>query len=74
MEQIAEVHAFLRKRLTERFGKESEGIRLLYGGSVKPDNASAIFVLDNVDGALVGGASLKAADFTRIVAALSAAA
>ncbi len=49
------------------------GVRLLYGGSVKPSNAADIFALPNVDGALVGGASLKAADFGAIVAALSAA-
>ena len=72
-EQIADVHGFLRKQLTERFGKEGNGMRLLYGGSVKPDNAEAIFALDNVDGALVGGASLKAGAFSRIVTALSAA-
>jgi len=71
--EIAEVHAFLRARLTARFGIEADGIRLLYGGSVKPSNAVEIFALPNVDGALVGGASLKAADFGEIVAALSAA-
>ena len=49
------------------------GIRLLYGGSVNPANAAAIFAIANVDGALVGGASLKAADFGQIVAALEAA-
>ncbi len=48
-------------------------MRLLYGGSVKPSNAAAIFATSNVDGALVGGASLKAADFAQIVTALSAA-
>ena len=63
----------MRRQLTDRFGEEGKGMRLLYGGSVKPDNAEAIFALDNVDGALVGGASLKAADFSRIVTALSAA-
>ena len=70
--QIAEVHDFLRAELAARFGAESENIRLLYGGSVKPSNASEIFAVDNVDGALVGGASLKAADFGAIIAALSA--
>ena len=73
LQQIAEVHASLRHQLSERFGAEGEAMRLLYGGSVKPDNAAAIFALPNVDGALVGGASMKAADFSRIVAALSAA-
>ncbi len=71
--QIAEVHAFLRARLTERIGAQASGVRLLYGGSVKPSNAVEIFAVPHVDGALVGGASLKAADFGAIVAALSAA-
>ena len=71
--QIEEVHAFMRRELTERFGSEGAAMRLLYGGSVKPSNASEIFALANVDGALVGGASLKAADFGQIVAALGAA-
>jgi triosephosphate isomerase (TIM) len=70
--QIAEVHAFLRARLTERIGAAAAGVRLLYGGSVKPSNAAEIFAVPHVDGALVGGASLKAADFAAIVAALSA--
>ena len=71
--EIAEVHAFLRARLTARIGAEAAGVRLLYGGSVKPSNATEIFAIPHVDGALVGGASLKAADFGAIVAALSAA-
>ena len=71
--QIAEVHAFLRARLTARIGAEAAGVRILYGGSVKPSNATEIFAVPHVDGALVGGASLKAADFGAIVAALSAA-
>lgn len=71
--EIAEVHAFLRARLTDRFGPAAKGMRLLYGGSVKPSNATEIFAVPDVDGALVGGASLKAADFGAIVAALSAA-
>jgi triosephosphate isomerase len=71
--EIAEVHADMRARLTDRFGAAGAGIRLLYGGSVKPSNAAEIFALPHVDGALVGGASLKAADFGAIVAALSAA-
>ena len=71
--QIAEVHAFLRARLTARIGAEAAKTRLLYGGSVKPGNAVEIFALPHVDGALVGGASLKAADFAPIVNALSAA-
>ncbi|MDP1668307.1 triose-phosphate isomerase [Phaeovulum sp.] len=71
--QIAEVHAFLRAELVARFGPEGAAFRLLYGGSVKPSNAAEIFALPDVDGALVGGASLKAADFGAIIAALAAA-
>ena len=70
--QIAEVHGFLRDRLTAHIGAEAAGVRILYGGSVKPSNAAEIFAVPHVDGALVGGASLKAADFGAIVAALSA--
>lgn len=70
LEQIAEVHDFIRATLTKRFGAEGDAFRLLYGGSVKPSNAAEIFAVSNVDGALVGGASLKAADFGAIVAAL----
>jgi triosephosphate isomerase len=66
---VAAVHAFIRKRLGERFGGEGEGIRILYGGSVKPSNASELMAVANVDGALVGGASLKADDFLAIAAA-----
>ena len=73
LDQIAEVHDFMRKTLTDRFGAEAKGMRLLYGGSVKPSNAAEIFATASVDGALVGGASLKAADFSQIVTALSAA-
>ncbi|SFT50827.1 triose-phosphate isomerase [Sedimentitalea nanhaiensis] len=69
--QIAEVHDFMRTRLQDRFGAEIGGqIRLLYGGSVKATNAEEIFAVPNVDGALVGGASLTAADFSPIVRAL----
>ncbi|MEY4698080.1 MAG: hypothetical protein RIT14_2508 [Pseudomonadota bacterium] len=71
--EIAEVHAFLRARLTARIGEAAAATRLLYGGSVKPSNAAEIFAVPHVDGALVGGASLKAADFGAIVAALAAA-
>jgi len=71
-DEIAEVHRFLRDRLTERFGAATAGaIRLLYGGSMKPGNAAEIGAIADVDGGLVGGASLKAADFAAIVAALS---
>jgi triosephosphate isomerase len=67
---IAEMHDFMRARLAERFGPGiGEDVRLLYGGSVKPGNAAEIFAVSNVDGGLVGGASLKASDFSAIVAA-----
>ncbi len=69
--EIADVHLFLRSRLTSRMGADAMSVRLLYGGSVKPSNAAEIFAIGNVDGALVGGASLKAADFGAIVSALS---
>ena len=68
--QIAEVHAFLRAELTTRFGAEGNAFRILYGGSVKASNAAEIFAVPDVDGALVGGASLKAADFSPIITAL----
>ena len=73
LDQIAEVHAFLRAELVKALGEDGKGVRILYGGSVKPSNAAEIFAVKDVDGALVGGASLKAADFGAIVAALSAA-
>ncbi|MEZ5913793.1 MAG: triose-phosphate isomerase [Paracoccaceae bacterium] len=71
--EIGEVHGFIRARLGERFGAAAGAIRLLYGGSVKPSNAAEFFAIADVDGALVGGASLKAADFGAIIAALDAA-
>ena len=71
-EQIAEVHAHIRARLMDRFDDGAE-FSLLYGGSVKGSNAADIFAVPNVDGALVGGASLKAADFSPIIAALESA-
>jgi len=67
--EILEAHAFVRRMLTELFGVSAGEMRILYGGSVKPDNASEIIALDNVDGVLVGGASLKADEFSRIVLA-----
>ncbi|MBW4983992.1 triose-phosphate isomerase [Mameliella sp. CS4] len=74
VEQIGEVHGFIRARLERRFGAGvGRSTRLLYGGSVKPGNAAEIFAVPNVDGALVGGASLKAADFLPIIEALNAA-
>jgi triosephosphate isomerase (TIM) len=65
---IEQVHDFIRDRLTERFKAEGGRIRILYGGSVKPSNAAELMAVRNVNGALVGGASLKAADFLAIAA------
>ncbi len=67
--EILEAHALVRRLLVDIFGAAGMQMRILYGGSVKPDNASEIIALDNVDGVLVGGASLKADDFSRIVLA-----
>jgi triosephosphate isomerase (TIM) len=69
-EEIVAMHAHLRKCLTEALGAGARGMRLLYGGSVKPSNAVEILNLPEVDGALVGGASLKANDFLAIIAAI----
>lgn len=63
---VAAVHGFIRRRLTERFSAAGPHIRILYGGSVKPSNAAELMAIANVNGALVGGASLKAADFLAI--------
>ena len=71
-DEIAEMHAAIRAKLVERYGQDGNGVRILYGGSVKPSNAGEIFAIADVDGALVGGASLKAADFLPIVAAAAA--
>ena len=67
--EIAGMHAAIRTKLRERFGSAGEQVRILYGGSVKGANAAEIFGIRDVDGALVGGASLSAADFVPIVAA-----
>ncbi len=66
-DDIRAMHAHIRAELGKRFGADAEGIRILYGGSVKPDNAAEIFAVEGVNGALVGGASLKAADFMAII-------
>jgi len=66
---IAEMHAALRGRLVAAYGDAGQAVRILYGGSVKASNANEIFGVDDVDGALVGGASLKAEDFLPIVEA-----
>jgi triosephosphate isomerase len=69
---IAEVHAHIRAGLTARFGTAGEEVRILYGGSMKPGNAAAILAVDDVNGGLIGGASLKAEDFLAIIVAASA--
>jgi triosephosphate isomerase len=71
-QDVAEVHAHLRAELIARFGEQGRAMRILYGGSVKPDNASALLAVANVNGALVGGASLKASDFLAIIGACGA--
>jgi triosephosphate isomerase (TIM) len=65
---VEQVHGFIRDRLKRRFKGEGDAIRILYGGSVKPSNAAELMAVANVNGALVGGASLKAADFLAIAA------
>jgi triosephosphate isomerase len=69
---VAEVHGFLRATLAERFGAEGRTMRILYGGSVKPENARELMGIANVNGALVGGASLNGNDFLAIIAACEA--
>ena len=71
-DEIGEMHAAIRAKLDERYGKAGSAVRILYGGSVKASNAQQIFGVPDVDGALVGGASLKATDFMPIVAAAAA--
>jgi triosephosphate isomerase len=69
--QIGEVHGFIRAQLIKRFGEDAgQTFRLLYGGSVKAGNADEIFAVADVDGALVGGASLNCDDFSPIITAL----
>ena len=65
--QVAEVHAHIRSELASIMSAEGAGVRILYGGSVKPSNAAELMSQPNVNGALVGGASLKAADFLGII-------
>lgn len=71
-DDIGEMHAAIRAKLQERYGAEGAAVRILYGGSVKASNAAEIFAVPDVDGALVGGASLTAADLIPIVAAAAA--
>lgn len=66
---VAEMHAAIRARLVALLGQEGAAVRILYGGSVKPDNARELLAVADVDGALVGGASLTAAQFVPIIEA-----
>ena len=63
---VADMHGFIRQTLSARYGEPAQQIRILYGGSVKPNNAAELMAVDNVDGALVGGASLTAEEFLPI--------
>lgn len=65
-EQAQEIHAFIRKTLAEKYGDLAEEISILYGGSCKPSNARELFAREDIDGGLIGGASLKADDFIAI--------
>jgi triosephosphate isomerase (TIM) len=69
---VAEMHAAIRARLIALLGESGQSVRILYGGSVKPSNAAELMAVADVDGALVGGASLKAVDFVPIIAAAAA--
>jgi triosephosphate isomerase (TIM) len=69
VQDVEEVHAFIRQKLSDQLSKEGADVRILYGGSVKPSNAAELMAVANVGGALVGGASLKAADFLAIAKA-----
>lgn len=71
--EIADIHGVVRAELEAKLGAAGRGVRVLYGGSVNPKNAGEIFAVEGVDGALVGRASLKAADFSAIITAHSAA-
>ena len=67
-EQAEEMHAFIRQTIAEKFGAEAaENVSILYGGSCKPTNAKELFSKPDVDGGLIGGAALKAADFKGII-------
>ena len=71
-DDVAAMHLFIRETLVARFGAAGEGMRILYGGSVRPANAGSLLSVPHVGGALVGGASLKAEDFLGIAAAAKA--
>jgi triosephosphate isomerase len=70
LDDVAEVHAFIRAELKKKIGKEAGSVRILYGGSVKPSNAQELLSIEHVNGALVGGASLVARDFLAIAQAI----
>jgi triosephosphate isomerase len=72
VDDVEKAHAFMRSELTARFGAEGKKVRILYGGSVKPSNARELFAQADIDGGLIGGASLKAEDFLAIVNAAGA--
>jgi len=71
-EQAQEVHAFIRSRIAAHNGQVAAGLRILYGGSMKPDNAAELMAKTDIDGGLIGGASLKAGDFLGICRAADA--
>jgi triosephosphate isomerase len=68
-EQAQEVHAFIRQRVADKSAEVAAGLRILYGGSMKPDNAKELMDKPDIDGGLIGGASLKADDFLGICTA-----
>lgn len=71
-EQAQEIHAFIRNLIAEKYGKDTaDEVSILYGGSVKPDNAKEIFSQPDIDGGLIGGASLKIEDFSKIIEAFN---
>ncbi len=71
-EEAQEIHAYIRSILAEKFGKETaDEVSILYGGSVKPDNAKEIFAKPDIDGGLIGGAALKIEDFAKIIEAFN---
>jgi triosephosphate isomerase len=69
LRDVAEMHSFIRLQLAARYGEGGEGVRVLYGGSVKPGNARELLAAENVDGALVGGASLRSEQFLAVAGA-----
>ena len=72
-EQAQDMHAFMREKLTHASGEHAAGVRLLYGGSVKPENAAELFAQRDIDGGLIGGAGLEVASFVAVIEAAAAA-